>query len=91
MKFQQLIQAINQVHTSLQDSAVRAVNRHLTFRNWLIGYVIVEFEQNGEDRAAYGLRLLEKIAQKITIKGLTAPELSRCRQFYQAYPEILVM
>jgi predicted nuclease of restriction endonuclease-like (RecB) superfamily len=89
MKFGQLIEAINQAHVSLQASAAKAVNRHLTFRNWLIGYYIVEFEQNGEDRAAYGSRLREKIAEKIAIKGLSAPELSRCRQFYQAYQPIL--
>ncbi|MCY7420218.1 MAG: PDDEXK nuclease domain-containing protein, partial [Chitinophagaceae bacterium] len=50
---------------------------------------MVEFEQKGEDRAAYGTRLRGVIADKIKIKGLTAPELSRCRQFYQAYPQIL--
>ena len=50
MKFGQLIEAINQAHVSMQSSAVKAVNRHLTIRNWLIGYYIVEFEQNGEDR-----------------------------------------
>lgn len=89
MKFQQLIKAISLAHSSLQIGAVKAVNRHLTFRNWLIGFYIVEFEQNGEDRAAYGSKLRETIAEKIRIKGLTAPELSRCRQFYQAYPQIL--
>lgn len=89
MKFRQLIKAINTAHLSLQSSAAKAVNRHLTVRNWLIGYYIVEFEQRGEDRAAYGTRLREVIADKIKIKGLTAPELSRCRQFYQAYPQIL--
>jgi hypothetical protein len=26
----------------------------MTIRNWLIGYYIVEFEQNGKDRAEYG-------------------------------------
>ena len=82
MKFHQLIKAISLVHSSLQNNAVKAVNRHLTFRNWLIGYYIVEFEQQGEDRAAYGIKLRETIAEKIKIKGLTAPELSRCRQFY---------
>ncbi len=65
------------------------MNRLLTIRNWLIGYYIVEFEQKGEDRAAYGTQLREKIAEKIKIKGLTASELSRCRQFYYAYPQIL--
>lgn len=33
----------------------------------------MEFEQNGDDRAAYGSKLREKIAEKIAIKGLTAP------------------
>lgn len=33
--------------------------------------------------------MLENIAKNISIKGLTAPELSRCRQFYNAYPQIL--
>ncbi len=75
MKFQQLIKAISLVHSSLQNNAVKAVNRHLTFRNWLIGYYIVEFEQHGEDRAAYGIKLRETIAEKIKIKGLTAPVL----------------
>ena len=41
----------------------------MTFRNWLIGYYIVEFEQNGEDRAAHGSRLREKIADKIINPG----------------------
>ena len=50
---------------------------------------IVEFEQNGADRANYGSKLLRKLAKDIAIKGLTAPELSRCRQFYQTYPQIL--
>lgn len=89
MNFKQLIQTIINAHTSLQKTAVKAVNRHITFRNWLIGYYIVEFEQNGEDRAAYGTRLREKLAEELRIKGLTAPELSRCRQFYQAYSQIL--
>lgn len=29
------------------------------------------------------------ISNSIKIKGLTAPELSRCRQFYNVYPQIL--
>ncbi len=50
---------------------------------------MVEFEQHGEDRAAYGIKLRDTIAEKIMIKGLTTPELSRCRQFYQAYSAIV--
>lgn len=89
MNFEKLVLRIQQTNDFLQQSAVKAVNTHLTFRNWLTGFYIVEFEQNGSDRAKYGIRLLETIAQNISIKGLTAPELSRCRQFYNTYPQIL--
>jgi predicted nuclease of restriction endonuclease-like (RecB) superfamily len=88
MNFDLLTNTILETHTSLQQSAVKAINIHLTVRNWLIGFYIVEFEQHGEDRAKYGAKLLSELAKKIKIKGLTAPELSRCRQFYQVYPQI---
>ena len=89
MNFEKLVLRIQQTNEFLQQSAVKAVNTHLTFRNWLTGFYIVEFEQNGSDRAEYGAKLLENIAKNIRVKGLTAPELSRCRQFYNAYPRIL--
>ncbi len=89
MNFEKLIFRIQQTSDYLQQSAVKAVNRHLTFRNWITGFYIVEFEQHGSDRAEYGAKLLENIAKNINVKGLTAPELSRCRQFYYTYPQIL--
>lgn len=89
LSFNLLIESINQLHSSFQSQSVKAVNMGLTIRNWCIGFYIVEFEQNGEDRAKYGTTLVANIAKSIKIKGLTAPELSRCRQFYQVYPEIL--
>lgn len=88
LSFNLLIESINQVHSSFQSQSVKAVNMGLTMRNWCIGFYIVEFEQNGEDRAKYGTTLVANIAQSIKIKGLTAPELARCRQFYRVYPEI---
>ena len=87
--FSKLISTIEQLHSQLQANAANAVNQSLTIRNWLIGYYFIEFEQNGEDRAVYGTNLLEKISKKIKIKGLSAPELSRYRQFYVVYPQIL--
>ncbi len=89
LSFNMLVESINQAHSSFQSQSVKAVNMGLTLRNWCIGFCIVEFEQNGEDRARYGTTLIANIAQSIQIKGLTAPELSRCRQFYKVYPEIL--
>lgn len=87
--FKQLLASIEQVHRHLQAQAVNAVNQMLTVRNLLIGFYLVEYEQEGSDRAEYGSELLAKVAKNISIKGLTAPELSRCRQFYNCYPQIL--
>lgn len=89
MNFEKLVVHIQETNAFLQQNAVKAVNTHLTLRNWLTGFYILEFEQNGIDRAAYGAKLLENIAKHINIKGLTTPELSRCRQFYKTYPQIL--
>lgn len=89
MDFGKLIDSIQSANTHLQQNAVKAVNVNLTLRNWLIGYYIVEFEQKGEDRAVYGSNLMNVLAQKIKIKGLTSPELSRCRQFYMTYSNFL--
>jgi hypothetical protein len=89
MEFKKLSLQIKEVHENLFQKAIKAVNTNLTIRNWLIGMYIIEFEQNGADRANYGSKLLQKLAKDIAIKGLTAPELSRCRQFYQTYPQIL--
>ena len=87
MNFEKLITDIEQTHGILQKNAVSSVNINLSLRNWLIGCYIVEFEQNGSDRAVYGQRLLERLAQQLKhIKGLTASELSRFRTFYQIYP-----
>ena len=89
MNFEKLAFRIQQTNDFLQQNAVKAVNMHVTLRNWLTGFYIVEFEQRGSDRAEYGSRLLENLANKISVKGLSAPELSRGRQFYHAYPRLI--
>jgi predicted nuclease of restriction endonuclease-like (RecB) superfamily len=88
MNFGLLVNTIQEAHTTLQQSALKSVNRHLTIRNWLIGFYIVEFEQNGEDRAKYGEKLLLELAKAINIRGLSETSLKINRQFYQVYPQI---
>jgi hypothetical protein len=89
--FEELIHNVYQTHCLLQNNAVKAINLNLSIRNWLIGCHIVEFEQNGEDRAQYGTRLLEEMAKSIKdkgIKGLNLRTLRNCRIFYITYPQI---
>ena len=92
MNFTELTQQIKQTHDALQSYAVKAINTGLTLRNYLIGYFIVEYEQQGEDKATYGEHLLEKISISLAqngLKNVSAAELSRFRQFYIIYPQFL--
>lgn len=89
--FDALVSAIVHIHGQSQAMAAKAVNTSLTVRNWLIGHRIVEFEQQGKDRAAYGERLLPALAQRLAAAGLKrvdARELRRFRLFYSVYPHI---
>ena len=89
--FDSLVSSIVQLHQQTQDFATKAVNVTLTLRNWLIGHRIVEFEQQGRDRAAYGERLLPTLAERLAAAGLKrvdTRELRRFRLLYTLYPQI---
>jgi predicted nuclease of restriction endonuclease-like (RecB) superfamily len=89
--FESLVVSIVQIHQQAQEFATKAVNVGLTLRNWFIGHRIVEFEQNGADRAAYGERLLPALAKRLAAAGLKrvdTRELRRFRLLYAVYPQI---
>lgn len=88
LTFEDLAKDIEQVHMVTSSAAKSAVNQLLTLRNWIIGYYIVEFEQNGQDRAAYGTKLLGSLAKRLSVKGLDRTNLNLCRLFYSKYPQI---
>lgn len=88
MDFPQLTSNILVTHNALQNNAIRAINQNITARNWLVGYWVVEFEQNGEDRAKYGEKLLSELAKAIKVRGLGIVMLNLCRKFYKTYPTL---
>ncbi len=87
--FEGLVSQIQYTQDALQAQAAHAINLVLTARNWLIGYYIVEYEQNGADRAQYGEQLLNKLSKRLGRKGLDARRLREFRQFYQIYPQLV--
>jgi len=89
MNLKHLSEILKLTHVHLHRQAVKAVNVNLTIRNWLFGFYIVEFEQNGEDRAVYGEKLFFELSRRIAIKGLSETNLKLCRQFYKIYPQLL--
>ena len=56
---------------------------------WQIGRLIVEDEQQGEQRAEYGKKVLEELSERLTAefgKGFTVTNLKYMRSFYRAFP-----
>jgi predicted nuclease of restriction endonuclease-like (RecB) superfamily len=89
-----------QLHTLLRDlgelirqsrrQALRAIDAIQVRTCWQMGQHIVEFEQGGLERAAYGQRLLQELAKVLTAefgKGFDASNLRYMRLFYQAFPK----
>lgn len=87
--FNDLASIVQTTHDAAQSSAVKAINRMQTMRNWLIGYYIVEFEQHGKDRAEYGTQLLKKLEERVDRKGLTRNTFQSSRVFYRMYPQMI--
>jgi predicted nuclease of restriction endonuclease-like (RecB) superfamily len=89
--FEELVDNIYQTHCILQENAVKAVNHFIVIKNWITGYYIVEYEQNGEDRAKYGDYLIDEMDKKFRNKGLkgySSMSLRNSRKFYKMYPQI---
>ena len=89
MKLDALISEIQALDVSLRQRVASQANVGLTVRNWLVGAYIIEFEQNGADRAAYGDQLLSTLDERLAVRGLSARSLADCRLFAQHYPENL--
>ena len=84
-----LLATLRDLITQARQQASRSVNTIQVQTYWQIGRHIVEFEQDGAARAAYGRRLLSQIAEALTAefgKGFDASNLRYMRLFYQAFP-----
>ena len=84
-----LLGALRDLIAQGRQRALRAVDRVQVQTCWEIGHHIVEFEQDGATRAAYGKRLLPQLADTLTRefgKGFDASNLRYMRLFYQAFP-----
>jgi predicted nuclease of restriction endonuclease-like (RecB) superfamily len=91
MDYKALVKGILALHRDLVGRAALAVNQALVVRNWMIGGYLVEFEQKGSDRAAYGQGLLRRLAADLGsrgIKGSSPDMLERMRLLFRYYPQL---
>ena len=71
-------------------AAARSVNAVMTATYWDVGRRIVEFEQAGQHRAAYGEALIVRLSGDLSGRygrGFSRQNLQQMRQFYLAWPE----
>ncbi|MCT4618017.1 MAG: DUF1016 N-terminal domain-containing protein, partial [Marinisporobacter sp.] len=72
-----------------REKVSKAVNFAIVDAYWNIGRMIVEEEQNGEQRAGYGEHIIKYLSKKLTEdfgKGFSTTNLKYMRKFYKSFP-----
>lgn len=89
-KYKNLLKNIGLAIDVARKNAFKAVNTALVKVNWEIGRHIVEFEQDGQERAEYGSDLLARLSKDLSVlhgKGFGRRNVLDMRRFYLAYPK----
>lgn len=82
---------INEIKEVLQNARLNIsyqVNSELLSAYWSIGKIIIEHEQNNNERAEYGKQTLKELSKALTAefgKGFSRSNLQNMRAFYQTY------
>lgn len=87
-KFAKTWANVSDVLLKAQKNAKTAVNLSMVYAYYEIGRMIVEEEQYGENRAAYGKYLLQTLSDYLAKrfgKGFSVTNLKQMRQFYLTY------
>src|SRR3989338_2784715 len=88
--FRKAYSAIKEILETARASVVKSVNFAMVTAYWQIGRVIVEEEQKGAKRAAYGVYLLKELSNKLTLeygRGFDESNLRNMRLFYTCFPK----
>ena len=87
--YKALVTQISEMFVQGQRQAIVTVNRHLVETYWEVGRYIVDYEQQGSKKAAYGDNLLDRLSKDLTFldgRGFSLSNIKRMRQFYILYP-----
>ena len=88
--YQEMIDEIKEIMRSARNNVARQVNNEILIAYWNIGRVIVEHEQDSNDRAGYGKETMRKLSKQLTKelgKGFSLSNVYNMRQFYLDYPK----
>src|SRR5438105_1126512 len=87
--YEALLADLRAIIAAGRGRADAAVNAEIVATYWRIGERIVREEQRGQERAAYGARLLERLGRALSQefgRAMSERNLQQMRQFYLAYP-----
>lgn len=87
--YHHLVEEIGSLLNRGREQVAQSANIILVQTYWLIGRHIVEFEQNGQDKANYGSDLLNRLSKDLTKlygKGFSRTNIALFRQFYLKFP-----
>lgn len=90
-EYQQIHDGIIRLVDTARTETVRSINAIMTATYWEIGRRIVEFEQGGEARAAYGTQLIERLSVDLSQRykrGFSTGNLRQMRVFYLYFQHI---
>lgn len=90
-KYSTLISQIGKLLQKGRENVARYVNTILVQTYWLIGKRIVEFEQEGKEKAEYGSQLLDQLSNDLSErfgKGFSRSNVFQIRQFYLRFSKI---
>lgn len=82
---EQFILDIQQILEQARQKAYSSIASAMIEGYWKIGERIVEEEQNGKERAVYGIELIENLSKELG-KGYSGRTLRDYRQFYLTFP-----
>ena len=85
---QGFLKSVSEVLEKAKQNVKTAVNLSMVYAYYEIGRMIVEEEQQGENRAAYGKQLLKELSAYLTSafgKGYSVDNLKLMRRFYNVY------
>lgn len=89
ISLQPLIDNISLAINDARRKVASHINSTMTQTYWLIGKYIVEYEQGGQAKVAYGTSTLSVLSQQLTARfgrGFSRPNLVNMRKFYLLYP-----
>ena len=87
--YRNLLTDIGKILQQARQQVAHAVNATMLTTYWTIGQYIVEFEQQGNERAEYGSDLINRLSRDLTErygKGFSKSNLLYIRKLYIAFP-----